>query len=211
MRKTATSIGLGLAVLLLAGAPRAASGATIAVHISGGGNIYTDDDTNGWRFQALQAIDVVKLGTLDLGGAGLATATDVGLWDDSGTLLASVTVPAGTAGEYVDQFRYAAISPLPLTAGSFYRIGASPQTGAVDHVQNTALTVAPEIAFDAGYYASSSNALTFPDIKSEQGTPGEEFFGGNFQFDVIPEPITFALAALGMAGLGGYVRRRRRA
>jgi len=47
----------------------------------------------GWRFQALQDVDVVSLGVLDdpdeIGG--LPSSVDVGIWTDSGTLLGSLT------------------------------------------------------------------------------------------------------------------------
>ncbi len=67
-----------------------------------------------------------KLGVFDAGGDGLATAHEVGIWEIyTGKLVVSATVPAGTAGELIDGFRYVALpEPIELKGGTPYRIGA---------------------------------------------------------------------------------------
>jgi len=75
-------------------------------------------------------IYVTQLGYVDWNssgsgfGDGLAGAgAQVGIWDMSGTLLASVTVPAGTATTQIGSYRYAALSSvLTLAPNTTYQI-----------------------------------------------------------------------------------------
>jgi hypothetical protein len=81
--------------------------------------------TVGWDFTVKENHDINMLGVYDAGGDGLAVATEVGLWDrDTNTLLASVTVPQGTAGALLGQFRYAPIPSVWLMPGVNYALGA---------------------------------------------------------------------------------------
>lgn len=81
--------------------------------------------TVGWTFTVNTPKIIGFLGVYDQAGDGLSAATDVGLWDtNTQTLLASVTVPSGTAGILSGQFRYAGISSVTLMPGTTYTIGA---------------------------------------------------------------------------------------
>jgi fibronectin-binding autotransporter adhesin len=85
-----------------------------------------DGYTIGYTFTTgAYAISVTALGYVDWSnGSGLNAAHDVGIWDASGTLIASVTVPAGTAGTFVNHFWYANLdSPVTLDANTTYTIG----------------------------------------------------------------------------------------
>ena len=73
---------------------------------------------------------VDALGVIDLDTDGLATSHQVGLWrktsDTTGELIAEVNVPAGTAGQRIDGWRYAKIvgGPVTLNADTFYVLSA---------------------------------------------------------------------------------------
>jgi len=72
---------------------------------------------------------VDALGVIDLDTDGLATSHQVGLWrkltDSTGELLASVTVPAGTAAQRIDGWRYAKLPhPITLNADTIYVLNA---------------------------------------------------------------------------------------
>jgi autotransporter-associated beta strand protein len=63
-------------------------------------------------------------------GSGLGSAHTVALWNAAGTLIASVTVPAGTAGQYLNGYWYAALaSPVTLTPNTGYTLAASQVSG----------------------------------------------------------------------------------
>jgi hypothetical protein len=72
------------------------------------------------------------LGYYDENGDGLANSHLVTLWDNSTqTILASATVPAGTAAPLVNGYRWVQLpSTVTLNYGSYYVIGA--QTDGVD-------------------------------------------------------------------------------
>ena len=89
-------IALGTLVGWVALAGESARASTIGYTSSGGVNDLNDEFTMGVRFDTNQAIVIDSLGVLDVGGDGLAFAHEVGLWDEFGTQLASVTVLAGT-------------------------------------------------------------------------------------------------------------------
>lgn len=81
--------------------------------------------TVGWDFKVENNKLIDYLGVYDAGGDGLAVATDVGLWNrDTNSLLASVTVPQGTAGRLQGQFRYSKIPAVSLQPGVNYALGA---------------------------------------------------------------------------------------
>lgn len=111
-------VGAGLAALALPALAATAPG----VDFTGAGLVGTNNAvwTLGYKFTANTAVNVVGLGNWNRDAGG----TRIGLWDSSQTLLASATLtgsetPVGTA-----DWLFARITPVALTAGSSYFVGA---------------------------------------------------------------------------------------
>ncbi|HWQ92015.1 MAG TPA: LamG-like jellyroll fold domain-containing protein, partial [Clostridia bacterium] len=90
------------------------------------GNRNNFSGTVGTRFAVgTSALNVTALGFEDADGSGFNSAHQIALWDTNGTLLASVTVPAGTAAPLEGAWRYATLpSPVALLSGTTYFVGA---------------------------------------------------------------------------------------
>jgi cysteine-rich repeat protein len=97
-------------------------------------------NVEGWEFQTTSSITVSALGAYDapsqedtlapagdgelpIQDDGLNFAVPVGVYDSACSLLASVTVPAGTAATVIAHHRYVGIAPVVLPAGQTFRIG----------------------------------------------------------------------------------------
>jgi hypothetical protein len=158
--------------------------------------------TLGWSFDVAQPITVTGLGVFDSGKDGLSVPLAVGLWDSGGTLLASTTVPAGTAGTLANWFRFEDIAPLNLPIGS-YVVGAE----SLDELYTwdpASFVVGPDVTFTGDRFVSGGG-LAFP-VEGSGGVSG--WFGGNFTYAGVPEasPLAPALAILA----GGVLLARRR-
>ncbi len=128
--------------------------------------------TCGFAFSPRQDISVVALGHWDQGADGLSTHGPVRLWDGNGQLLAAVSVPAGSAAPLVGEYRYVAITPVPLLAGQVYVIG-------------NAFTGGPAPSFDPARMDAALSAIQGRIIFADAypSNPHASFFGGaNFQF-----------------------------
>jgi hypothetical protein len=175
----------------------------------------------GFDFAVSTPLTVTALGFYDLGGDGLAVSHAVGIWGPDAPViveppLAQTTVTA--AGFLQDSFRYQSISPLLLSPGITYTIGAFTQTnaqsgaGMVDlyFSQLTAgqVVVAPGVLLgDAKTSTIDQPGLTRPAVNFSGANLG--FFGPGFLVQPIPEPGISTLFAIGLIG-GGYLTRSRR-
>lgn len=177
--------------------------------------------TRGFRFQATQDQNVTALGVYDVDLDGLtlnvsSTGANVGLWDDTGTLLGDVSVPGGTNAPIIDGFRYAALdTPVGLTTGSFYRVGANTQDIInIDHIRTVTADTLNGIDTVQSVTGSAGGILTFPSFFADN--PGEVQLGGMVLFGDVPSasvPFEFSPAmGLLLAGglLGGRQLQRRR-
>jgi hypothetical protein len=166
--------------------------------------------TLGYSFQVKVPITVTALAVLDAYTDGLNVSHDVGIWNDSGTLLASTNVAAGTVAPILNGFRYATISGLALSAGDIYYVGS------VNGIDNDAwvqdpgvLADAAEITYLSRRFEFSSGSLVFPDLA---GTGSTGYFGGNFLFmpTAVPEPGTLLMLSTGFCLLGFAAWRRKK-
>jgi hypothetical protein len=169
--------------------------------------------TRGWQFERAGSPDdilITQLGVFDSGGDGLINAHEIGLWRQdpgggvSGTLLASATVPAGTAAPLLGGYRWVSISPVPIPhALAFYVVGAQYSAGDQDNLV-TPLPFDPQggpqfspdiFPFLGGGRYNLASSLAFPSSITfipPEG-PGELFWQPNFQYSGVPEPNVWLL------------------
>lgn len=112
--------------------------------------------TIGWSFSTQSDIRVTALGIFDdyffsgqdSNWLGLKESHQVGIWDSSGNLIVSATIPLGTNTTVIGAFRYVPITQTILPANNTFRIGAfygGPQDSYVRYIQGTGFTVNPSI------------------------------------------------------------------
>jgi hypothetical protein len=158
----------------------------------------------GYQFVANTNATVTGLGTFDFAQDGFAQDQQVGLWDSSGNLLASVYV--SNSDPLQGFWRFHNIVGVTLVAGDTYYVAA--QGGEGYTYETGGFTVAPEITFvqDAWHYNGdgSNNPLAFPD----QSDHLQGFFGGNIELNSTPEPGTLVLLGSGLLAAVGVIRRK---
>lgn len=150
--------------------------------------------TDGWEFSVKAPVTLTALGVWDHQNDGLNQAIPVGLWDTDGRMLASATVPAGTAAEAVKGFRYVSIDALRLRAGNTYVIGAAYTPGTKENVVGggTAVSFSTDgaIRWNRRRRIIRKPGLTFPELElkpaSTSGNPGA--FGPNFLMEEATTP-----------------------
>ncbi len=153
---------------------------------------------------------------------GLLESHDVGIFDSSGTLLTSITIPT-TGTTLLGEFRYLTLSTsITLTAGQNYTIAAQIPTINGDVFRNNDTTGASPFTLGSGLTLDTSGtdginprAFSGPPTNPSytdgvfQATNGEGagYAAGNFQYTVVPEPSTNIALISGLALLA--LRRRR--
>lgn len=161
--------------------------------------------TRGYRFgpRPDREVYITHLGIYDGGGDGLVNPHEVGLWWDdlgslAGTLLTSVTIPAGTEAPLHGGFRWVEITPIQII-NSFqaYTIAAHYAVSDADDLLKPYL---PQFAPDVGVVVESGlyslgTSLAYPTSLTYggEGQLGERFFQANFQYVVVPEPAAWML------------------
>jgi hypothetical protein len=160
--------------------------------------------TLGFEFTVSSPESIGALGVYDDGGSALPADAMVGLWDTSGNLLASVTVPA-SGGFLIGDFRYANISAYALTPGTDYLVGAYLGSPGIASSLNTGQggsgSYNPLITVIQDQFSNFNSAFSFPE--STDSNPGGAWLGANFNLgSSVPELSTWAMMALGFAGLG---------
>jgi len=206
--------GAVLAMALLA-TPSPALAASLGIDITGAGIAGQNPVafTIGWGVDVVSPVRVTALGLWDEGSNGLLVSHEVGLWNGSGTLLASTTVPAGTAADNAvpsvqgnGQWLFEDIADIVLPVGHF--VLGSTSTGDDFRANQAGFILDPDLAnFDPAQFAVGAN-LQFPDLDAE-GSLGISLFGPNFLLEPVvkPVPLPASLALLGLGLLGFGARR----
>ena len=144
-------------------------------------------DVIGWRFTVGAPLEISDLGAwnadTNAGGAGLTASHEVGIWDSTQVLLASVTVdPSGTV---VGDWIYASIAPVTLMPGQTYTIGASYAPNDTDNYISSAssMTNHADLTWTGSCYpAAEDMGFVYP--SSNSTSYGR--FGPNFLFTTVP-------------------------
>jgi hypothetical protein len=209
-------LGFGLFAVGVAGFSVTTEASILGVDFSG----YSDNGignfgyTLGYDFQVTTPVTVVALAAFDdNSGPGLPQAVAVGLWNASGSLLASTTIAQGTLPTLgmANFFAAASISPITLQPG-YYTVAAQD-----DWVQS--LTTLPNFTVASGItylgYAQTPGgvtALTYPTEQVASGTGEEALFGGNIVIGPVPEPTTMISGAMMLLpfGAGAFRQLRKR-
>lgn len=96
----------------------------VDLNAAGNRNDFTGTVGGRWGIGA-NPLTVTALGYEDQGRDGLNLDHQVGIWDSTGAMVASVTVPAGTGGTLDGAWRYVSLTPpVVLAAGASYWMGA---------------------------------------------------------------------------------------
>jgi len=170
--------------------------------------------TVGVRFTVGDApIQVTSLGLWDgpnpggSEGDGLEVGTEVGLWNDSQVLLASVSIAQGTAGSQVDgSSAYCAFesltTPVTLSANTNYRVGALYSENG-NAFMNNGGSFDTSVNVFQGVYNSFDSYLDWPG--SQDGN--NRFGSATMQFSEVPIPAAVWLLGSGLIGLVGIRRK----
>lgn len=205
--------GVVLPLLLVAVgvlAPLRLSADSLALNPTGPFQSYNGaGEIDGFAFTATSALNATSLGIFAGPSLTLPAGNfNVGLWTDSGTLLASAIVTSADPSQ--DSFYFHPITPILLSAGQSYVVGAQ-MGGGVQTYFGGAYTMADGLQY-VGSRWTSSGSLTMPtDYDGSASDPG--YLGGNLLIgSAAPEPSSTGLMVLGLfailAGIAGRPRKR---
>ena len=204
MKKKLFVMFFAVMMLALTFMPGGAIAATYYATGVGGNQIAADPpagSTVGTEFTVIgSSFTAYQLGVYDAGSDGLGQSHPVGIYTTGGALLASATVPSGTAAPIVNGFRWVSLTtPLTLNAGTSYVLAAYyPASG--DTFGTTAV-IDPNFTLVRNRYIDQAG-LNFPAQSWADNTTG--WYGPN-----MATPIPAAIWLLG-SGLVGLVALRRR-
>jgi hypothetical protein len=197
-KKPAVTAILGAALLTVS----SVMAQQLGINFTGGNGLGGDSTwTLGYEFQVTSPVTVVGLATFD--PSGLLHNVPVGLWTDSGALVASATVPISTPATGL--FAEVSILPIVLPVG-FYDVGSFDPHNAYGYGNGsfgslTGLTVAPGITYVQDRYATQYTGFTYPGnskIALGEIPPGTyAWFGGNIVVDG-SSSVPDASSALGL-------------
>jgi len=167
-----------------------------------GGNYSSSVLDVGYEFQVTSTVTVVGLAAWDINTPnGLPYNVPVGLWTQSGTLLASGIIASGTLpSDPNQQFAEVSITPIVLLPG-FYDVAAVDAFAFAPNLPG--FTTAPGISFIQTEYNSSSS-LGFP---GNTDSRYEGYFGGNIVL-ATPDGASTLLLLSGACMSLGALRRK---
>ena len=175
-----------LALCVCAGLTSTAAGQDVAVTGFTGGSLFdlyyagSTGDVIGFRFEVTEPITVTELGVFNNDTSGALDAEhQVGIWDDTFTLLADtiVTPTSPITGDW----RYEPITSVDLMPGIVYTAGAMYTSDGDQYISSPDIVdTAPEVEVLNGVYPSvGSLGFVYPELDSSNLAR----FGPNFKFE----------------------------
>lgn len=202
------------AAVVLSTTPRASAAEFFSVLSDGIGTGYTLPQSFGDVFTANENMTVTAVGFYDYTHSGLLDSHDVGIFNSSGTLLEDASVPSGTAGTLIGDFRYANLgTPLNLSAGDTYTLAGLVLTDDdnAGYTSPGGVNVDPAISISsdpAVYVFAGGPTVAFPMFS---GVSATFYVGPNFEFQAqtsssTPDNASWAVVLIA-AGFLGSARR----
>jgi hypothetical protein len=213
LQYTQQSFGNALRLLLIAAgmfAPLRLSADSLAINPTGPFQSYNGSgEIDGFAFTATSDLTATSLGIFAGPSLTLPAGNfNVGLWTDSGTLLASAIVTSADPSQ--DSFYFHPITPILLSTGQSYVVGAQ-MGGSVQTWFGGAYTMADGLDYVGSRWIASSSLVMPNSYDGVSSDPG--YIGGNLLVgSATPEPSSTGLMVLGLfavvAGIAGRPRKR---
>jgi hypothetical protein len=213
MSRSATSPAAAFfGLLALAALPVSAAPSAPAIVLTAAGTEFESTPyTLGFSFSVQSAVSLDALGVWDRGADGLEAVADVALWRDGDPqALARATVDGGTAAALAGGFRWATVTPLLLSPGEVYTVGAFVDGGWATSFglgQGGSAVVDGRVTLLEDRY-SVDFALTYPDLSDHHA--GGAWLGANLLISAVPAPAPAAMLGAGLATLACWLARRPR-
>jgi hypothetical protein len=201
MRVTALKAVLSAVVLA-----SVAYGGSIVDFTGGSVELNNDNETYGYSFTVSGAsLTVTGLGVFDTFAVPLASTHPVGLWNSSGTLLATANVnganPKVASTDSLGQWAEASISPIVLTPGIYFA-GVYYNVSSEDVLVLATPNSVAGVTYLSAQYAFGTS-LQFP-----SSTFGTTLVGPAVFTSSIPEPNSLLLLFSGIVAVAFVVRTR---